>query len=464
MKQLMVCALAVVGFMAALMMPMSARAQGSTLTAKQAQQLRAWLAKGKTQQAWALLGEGVWCEDALVEGWSEPKQLALFADLGAHARHAGKLDQAARCTLESLAREGSLHRAAALYETSRLAHVMGEARLMKLMTQASWYDDVKQVRYCPEDASSIDPRVSVFCALKLAAASPAAPKLARDHLVRSAALFAPRREYLRALPREQRARFISFQLKGHRAVDVSDEAQLWAELRKKVYGPDIKAPECASLSARGVTAGDDEIMCRHFEKIFKRPAPPQGITLEVFEAGVNAFGGVCESSANVYLVPYQKRANSVRYVPLPSLGYTNGCGSGLEQTEVKPIKLKDEPKSALVRVSGSARHSAFEHSEYEGFVLCQQDQAGAMSCLSSSWRVDVTLDPEERRRSSSNSPQFTLKAGRLKRSKVSAHDFYFAEYDALEGMTVAEAVEALPKIEAKLRSRYIDLVEDDAAK
>lgn len=437
----------------------------STLNAKQAHQLRAWLAQGKLEKAWALLGERVWCQQGeLVDEWDEQKNLSLAADLGVYARRAGKLDQAARCTLEASKRQGTLHQAAALYEASLLVSAMGVKGFAQLMQQASWFDASNQGSYCPSEPWSITPQQNISCALKLALKAPQAKQeqAARDYLLRSAASFAPQRAYLRALPKAERQRYVGVQLKAHQSVVAADEAQLWRQVRAKVYGgAQLKVPSCASLRRRGVEPDGDGVECRHFAKLIKKTALPDGIVVEAFEAGVNEYGTVCETSSNVYLVAYRKSSSGVRYVLLDSLGYTNGCGSGVEDTEVELVKLKDEPKSALVRSVGSSREGAMGYAEHHGLALCQQEKADGLSCLQGAWHVDVEIEHEDQPRSTRHFPLFAVKNGRIKLSKGSPQDFRFKEYDKLEGLTVEEAVAALPKIVESIQRRYVELVEDE---
>lgn len=447
--------------------PEQTKASAAPLTAKQAYKLRSWLSQGHQQKAWELLGDRVWCEGPLIAEWDVQKNLSLAADLGVYARRAGKLKQAARCTLEASTRQGTLHKAAALYEASLLVDVMGVEGFALITQEASWSDDVDERAYCPEYPWAINAQLNISCAIKLAAKAPKAKQkqAASDYLLRSAASFAPRPAYLSAIPRSERARFIELQLKGYKSITAPSEAQMWQRARAKVYGSDVKTPSCASLRRKGVDPNaEGQIECKHFAKVLKKTDHPEVIALEAFEAGINEYGTTCEESSNVYVLPYRKTASVVHYVMLDDVGYTNGCGSGSEHTEVGLIRLTGEPKSILVAASGSSREGAGMYSESERRILCQQeDTAGGISCLSGSWRVDHDMNVEGQPRSSLRSPRFTLKGGRIKLLRRSSRDFRFTEYDALQGLTVAEAVAALPVIEASIQRRYIDLVKDEVS-
>ena len=446
--------------------PLPAHAQAlandAKLSTRQARKVRALLKEGKSKKAFELLGEGVWCHGLTVGGWSERKNMAFAADLGAYARRAGQLEQAAHCTLSVIPRQGTRHNAAALYELGELAHAMGPDSLLDLLQAQNWAKGVEELLECSESQRLYSTaHEAAYCGLFTATKAPKAErgKIARDVLIKNAAVFAPRKSYLRKLSRKERAGIVRFGMRGHReatATAISANA-MWSEIEGAAFGKDRHTPYCAKLSA-SEREEKEYTPCRVFERGTIRAARrPTDMALLRLDAGTNEVGsGTCEMDAAVHVVPQRATTDGVRYVSPIFLGFDGHCGTGAGSTEVEVRAIRGEANAVLIHAERSTTEGASAYTATTTELLCQQDELGEMSCLSSSWRArgDLEFDTE---RSERMFPLVTLKGGHIKLVKDTSGDFWFEEYKMLDGLTVSEAIDALPEIEATIRTRYIDL-------
>jgi hypothetical protein len=435
-----------------------------SLSPKQAQQLRKWLAQGKSKSAFEFLGNEIWCKTPLVQSWNERKNMALAADLGAHARQAGKLEQSAHCTLSVIPRSGTMHNAAALYELSKLARSMGPDALLAILLEQNWAKDFPDHIECSEwNMWERTPHRAAYCSLVIAQRAPEKkrPRVAQDMLIKHAAVFAPRRSYLRFLPKTDRAKIVKFGLTAHteNPTTMSSEKDMWVALKSTAFGG-RRFPHCSALKPyeREQKEGSS---CEYFsKKLLKKSKTQKNMALLYFKAGKNEVGsGMCEENASAYIVPRRFTEKGVRYIPAIWLGYNNYCGTGATEVDIDVRTLQSTPNAFIIQTEGRTTEGASASTMKGVEVLCQQHENGEMNCLSGSWYTETDMDFDSTY-STRMFPRLTLENGRIQFAKNTSGDFWFKEYKALQGLTVEEAVDKLPEINALIKKRYVELKQD----
>lgn len=437
------------------------------LTPEQGDKLRALLSKGKTKRAFAMLGDGIWCHKALVQGSTRRERLALAADLGTYARKAREYEQAAHCTLAALDRRGSLHRSSALYELSLLTSSMELDALLELLSVQDWSSDgvdPKDPEVCAHGTST--PQLSAFCpvftASKMKGSKRQKKRSARDGLIRQAAWYAPRREYLHKLTKEERERVVKLQLRGltEEATTMASKEALWSKIKAKDFAKAKRMPYCSKISAKQKEERNYNVKCKHFSTRFlRRPKTTDKMAVLRFTTGINDLSESHDDDGGIYILIRRTTPTGVRYIKPIYMGYRMSMGTAAGAPTVEFHSIPREPDAVRITAeTDRTEGTAGSFSEFEE-ILCQQSVSGELSCLTSRWfgwyGVEYGTWDTNRR-----APRLTIKKGRIHFQKNTEGDFWYREYERLEGLTVSEAVAAIPEINALIRKRYVDLVDE----
>lgn len=452
----------------------------AAITRHDAQKAQRWIVQGDPSKAIAWLDSHLegqkWCEDAAgIEGFS-PTQLAQFrADLGVLARRTKRYAQATRCLEYALDRPGSEHRAAALFEAYlTLPHLdAGERKSWsKKWTLRGYGTYWKYADNCIKNARGpIRPRLA--CALARASAEKWSSTELRNHiqpLVYYAARLAPKSVYLTRLSATQKRQLVAYAkssplsvVRGRRVADdsVAQKYMLahFNHTPDHASTPGSPLEPCSKYPAPNDRERLPDLGCYDFS-VSKKTAQKLSsgnVQLMIATGGPvlaehfrSAYHG-CHNISRPYLLA--KTAGKPGFLDLGV--FSGGDNCYVSASQMSTFLRATDPKQNTfgVRVDTQSA-SVTSHMDPRPISVTQKN----FTCQLGTKPTSLVCIKETRSNQLyskslySLAPKLGLKKGKITLRKRPGN-YYHPEFDALKGLTPAEAARALPGIEKQIAAR-----------
>jgi hypothetical protein len=445
--------------------------QHDDVSTQQVRKVQRWIGEGENAKASSWLdehlGEGRWCDAASGVGMKRSELEQFQADLGLLARRIKRADDAMGCLMYSLARRGSSHRAAALYEAYLTLPLLDTDQRKLWIDRMNGPQD-EYGRYWPYAKNCIDSAIGpieprLACALwKSEQSKLSSTKLQQyiQPLIFAAARLAPKAVYLKRLTPKQRETlkeealaYLSVEKLG--SFESYDEAK--AAMREEFddrsgtslepcsryeNSEDVPTDGCYDFAADARDANELE---KGRVRLIKAAGGP--VLQEHFGT---AYHG-CHDYARIYLDYIKGDRHAVLDLGIEHVGdncYVNASSGSSSLTVIDSAR-------GIVRVTIESRYDKVtSHAEPRPSVLTRRDyycQLGAESapveCLQAN-RANHYHSPELY----SLVPAISIDEGEIELKKRPG-DYYLPEYDTLDGLTLGQAVRKLSAIEKRVADK-----------
>lgn len=447
------------------------KSQTEAVSTKEARKLQRWIGAGENAKAAGWIDEhfakGGWCAAASRVDM-KPSELEQFrADLGVFARRTKRADEAMSCLQWSLARSGSSHRAAALYEAYVTLPLLESDQRKYWIDQMNGQQDQygrywEYAKNCIDSAiGPIRPRLA--CALWKVETSKLTSAQLQKHLqplILAAARFAPKAAYLEELTPKQRETLKDEAL-GYLSVQKLGSSGSFAEAKEAMrrefdsrrgaslepcsrYKDSDKVPEagCYNFTA---DAGDAKKLQNGKVRLIKAVGGP------VLQEHVGTAYHGCHDAARTYLDYVNDDRHAVLDLGIVYRG--DNCYVSAASGSASLTVLDAARKIVLVTIQSRHDHIT-SHSQPRPSVLTRRDfycqlggEPAPIECLEAT-RVNHYHSPEMY----SLVPAIGIEEGKIELKKRPG-DYYLPEYDTLDGLTLGQAVRELSSIQKRVAER-----------